>query len=84
MARDGYDAVQLGFGDRSRTKSSRSVRGHVTVLGGRRQQSRSLAGVAAWWPRRSVNLSDSSASFAVKMQVTVWKSARLLGPALIR
>jgi large subunit ribosomal protein L3 len=47
MARDGYDAVQLGFGDRSRTKSSRSVRGHVTVLGGRRQQSRSLAGVAA-------------------------------------
>ncbi len=47
MERDGYDAVQIGFGDRSRTKSSRSVRGHVAVLSGRRQQSRSTAGVAA-------------------------------------
>jgi large subunit ribosomal protein L3 len=47
MERDGYDAVQVGFGDRSRTKSSRSVRGHVAVLSGRRQQSRSAAGVAA-------------------------------------
>jgi len=47
MDRDGYDAVQIGFGDRSRSKASRSVRGHVAVLGGRRQLSRSMAGVAA-------------------------------------
>jgi large subunit ribosomal protein L3 len=47
MERDGYCAVQVGFGDRSRTKSSRSVRGHVAALSGRRQQSRVTAGVAA-------------------------------------
>ena len=47
MERDGYCAVQIGFGDRSRSKSSRAVRGHVAVLSGRRQQSRIAAGVAA-------------------------------------
>ena len=39
MDRDGYDAVQIGFGDRSRAKSSRSVRGHVAVLSGRDRKS---------------------------------------------
>ena len=48
MDRDGYDAVQIGFGDRSRTKSSRSVRGHVAVLEWSPPAvSQSLAGVAA-------------------------------------
>ena len=37
--RDGYSAVQLGFGDRPRAKAPRSVRGHVAALGGRRQRS---------------------------------------------
>jgi large subunit ribosomal protein L3 len=41
---DGYDAVQLGFGDRPRAKAARSVRGHVATLSGRRQQSRSASG----------------------------------------
>lgn len=44
-AKDGYDAVQLGFDDASREKSSRSVRGHVTVLGSRRGDARRAAGV---------------------------------------
>lgn len=44
--RDGYDAVQLGFGDMPREKASRSVRGHVAVLGGRRQEALKSAGVA--------------------------------------
>lgn len=47
LDRDGYNAVQLGFGDRARSKSSRSVRGHVAVLSGRRQQARAAAGVTA-------------------------------------
>ncbi len=37
LERDGYSAVQLGFGDRARGKASRAERGHVAELGGRRQ-----------------------------------------------
>jgi large subunit ribosomal protein L3 len=45
--RDGYDAVQLGFGDRPRGKASRAERGHVATLSGRRQLVRATAGAAA-------------------------------------
>ncbi len=45
--KDGYDAVQLGFADRPRGKASRAQRGHVAALSGRRQASRTSAGVAA-------------------------------------
>lgn len=41
--KDGYDAVQLGFADRPRQKATRSQRGHVAALGGRRQQGRVTA-----------------------------------------
>ncbi|MCA9028917.1 MAG: 50S ribosomal protein L3, partial [Planctomycetaceae bacterium] len=44
QACDGYDAVQLGFSDRARGKASRSERGHVADLGGRRQVARRAAG----------------------------------------
>lgn len=44
VERDGYDAVQLGFDDRPRSKATRSQRGHVAALGGRRQ---SRGGVSA-------------------------------------
>lgn len=47
VERDGYSAVQLGFGDRPRGKASRAVRGHVAALNSRRQQARQAAGVAA-------------------------------------
>ena len=45
--RDGYDAVQLGFGDRPRGKATRAARGHVTALKSRRGESREKAGVVA-------------------------------------
>ncbi|MFM8475438.1 MAG: 50S ribosomal protein L3 [Planctomycetaceae bacterium] len=41
VSRDGYDAVQLGFGELPRGKASRARRGHVAPLGGRRQAGRS-------------------------------------------
>ena len=49
--RDGYSAVQLGFGDRSRTKSSRADRGHVAELGGRRQAGGSVVPKAGCEPQ---------------------------------
>ncbi|MFN8707455.1 MAG: 50S ribosomal protein L3 [Planctomyces sp.] len=45
VARDGYDAVQLGFDDAPRDKAPRSVRGHVKSLGSRRAELRQSAGV---------------------------------------
>ncbi len=42
---DGYQAVQIGFGDKSRRTASRSERGHVVNIGGKRQKSRAAAGV---------------------------------------
>jgi large subunit ribosomal protein L3 len=45
--RDGYEAVQLGFLDKPRRLCSRSERGHVATLGGRRSSRSSAAGVAA-------------------------------------
>lgn len=43
--RDGYQAVQLGFGDMPRRLASRSVRGHVAPLSSKRSKSLSSAGV---------------------------------------
>lgn len=42
--RDGYDAVQLGFGEKPRRVASRAERGQVADIGGRRQQVRQAAG----------------------------------------
>ena len=45
--RDGYDALQLGFLDKSRTRASRAERGHVSdQLASKRRTARSAAGVA--------------------------------------
>ena len=43
--RDGYEAVQLGFLDKSRARASRSERGHVAKLASKRSKSRADAGV---------------------------------------
>lgn len=43
--RDGYDAIQLGFGDKPRRLASRSERGHVAKLESARSKNRSAAGV---------------------------------------
>ena len=45
--RDGYDGVQLGFGDKPRRLASRAERGHVAEISGRRQKERAAAGVEA-------------------------------------
>ena len=43
--RDGYSAVQLGLEDKPRRLASRSERGHVAVIGSKRQKARQAAGV---------------------------------------
>jgi large subunit ribosomal protein L3 len=43
--RDGYEAVQLGFGNKPRRLASRSQRGHVAKLESKRSKARSAAGV---------------------------------------
>ena len=44
-ARDGYEAVQLGYLDKPRRLASRSARGHVAKLDSKRQKRRAAAGV---------------------------------------
>lgn len=39
--RDGYEAVQLGFGDRPRHRAKRSERGHVAKLSSKRSRAKS-------------------------------------------
>ena len=43
--RDGYEAVQLGFGDRDRERASRSTRGHVGKLSSKRSKKRAASGL---------------------------------------
>ena len=45
LARDGYEAVQLGFEDKPRRLASRAERGHVADIGGKRAKARAAAGV---------------------------------------
>jgi large subunit ribosomal protein L3 len=59
MERDGYDAVQLGFGDKPRRLATRSERGHVAKLDSKRSKKRGGAGVellpkAACEPKRFI------------------------------
>jgi large subunit ribosomal protein L3 len=46
VERDGYEAVQLGYGDKPRRLASRSLRGHVAKLDSKRSKRLSAAGVA--------------------------------------
>jgi len=41
--KDGYEAVQIGFGEKSRHRASRSERGHVARIESKRQKIRSAA-----------------------------------------
>lgn len=45
LERDGYEAVQLGYGDKPRRLASRSERGHVAQLSSKRQKKQQAAGV---------------------------------------
>jgi len=42
--RDGYEAVQLGFGDRPRHRAKRSERGHVAKISSKRSRAKSSTG----------------------------------------
>jgi large subunit ribosomal protein L3 len=44
--RDGYEAIQLGYGDKPRRLASRSQRGHVARLESKRHRARVAAGVS--------------------------------------
>lgn len=44
--RDGYEAIQLGYGDKPRRLASRSARGHVAKLESKRQKARAAAGIS--------------------------------------
>jgi large subunit ribosomal protein L3 len=43
--RDGYEAIQLGFGDKPRRLATRSERGHVTKLNSKRSKKLAASGV---------------------------------------
>jgi large subunit ribosomal protein L3 len=45
--RDGYDAVQMGYGDKPRRLARRSERGHVAKLSSKRSKKRAAAGIEA-------------------------------------
>lgn len=47
VERDGYSAVQLGFGEKLRRLANRAERGHVAALGSKRAKTRAAAGVEA-------------------------------------
>ncbi|MDO4551284.1 MAG: 50S ribosomal protein L3 [Planctomycetia bacterium] len=45
LERDGYEAVQLGYGDKSRRAATRAERGHVANIDSKRQKARIAAGI---------------------------------------
>ena len=47
LERDGYEAVQIGFGDKPRRLASQSERGHVAAIRSKRSRARAAAGVEA-------------------------------------
>ena len=77
VERDGYEAVQLVFGDKPRRLAGRSVRGHVAKLDSKRSKKRSSAGVellpkAGCEPKRFVReIRGPAGELAVGGQVKV-------------
>jgi large subunit ribosomal protein L3 len=75
--RDGYDAVQLGYGNKPRRLASRSQRGHVAKLESRRAKARTAAGVellpkAGCEPQRFVReFRDAAGDFTVGQELRV-------------
>ena len=47
IEKDGYEAVQVGFGEKKRNRASRSERGHVAKLDSKRQKQLAAVGVEA-------------------------------------
>ncbi len=76
-ARDGYEAVQLGYLDKPRRLAARSQRGHVAKLDSKRQRRRAAAGVeavvkAACEPKRFVReVRGSTDGYEVGQELSV-------------
>jgi len=90
--RDGYSAVQLGFGDKPRRLAPRAERGHIVGISGRRQKERAAAGVeslpkAGCEPRafvREFRCEDSSHGHEVGQELSAdvvadWKYIDVIG-----
>jgi len=45
VKRDGYEAIQIGFKDKSRKRASKSERGHVALIESKRKKKRAEAGI---------------------------------------
>lgn len=77
LERDGYEAVQLGFGDKPRRLANRAERGHLVSLDSKRQKRRSAGGIspipkADCEPKRFVReLRGASGECAVGSTLTV-------------
>ncbi len=75
--RDGYEAVQLGYGDKDRRRASRSERGHVAKLESKRSKARSAAGIespakADCEPQRFIReFRGSTEGYEVGQEITV-------------
>lgn len=74
--RDGYEAVQLGFGDKPRRLASRSQRGHVAKLDSKRARRRTTGGVdlperANCEPKRFVRELRQPATYTVGQELSV-------------
>lgn len=76
LERDGYEAVQLGYGDKPRRLAARSERGHVAKLESKRSKKRAASGVEAvpkadCEPQRFVREFRGVSDMAVGTTVTV-------------
>jgi len=76
LARDGYEAVQLGFLDKPRRLASRSERGHVAKLESKRSKGLAIAGVelspkADCEPKRFIAEFRGATELAVGAEVKV-------------
>jgi large subunit ribosomal protein L3 len=86
--RDGYEAVQMGFGDKLRRLATRSERGHVAQLSSKRQRRLAQAGVestqkAACEPKRFVREfrtdgEEHGLSVGAELTVDVFAEARFV------
>lgn len=85
LDRDGYEAVQIGFGDKPRRLASKSERGHVAEISSKRRKSAQESGVellvkAGCEPQRFIRefrLDGESVDLAVGSVLTVEQFAEV-------
>ncbi len=77
--KDGYEAVQLGYGDKARHRASRSERGHVAKISSKRSKGRDNAPAKAdCEPKQFVReFRGSTEGYEVGQEVTVGSLAEI-------